>query len=75
MRHSSWTLFLVPLALPLVLLCCPGGTTVSHRSAPAVESAQEPVLQADSLAPEAASLPSLEDSGADPDSVSAEQRG
>jgi len=24
MRHSSWTLFLVPLTLPLVLLCLPG---------------------------------------------------
>jgi hypothetical protein len=24
MRHSSWTLFLVPLALPLVLLLFPG---------------------------------------------------
>jgi hypothetical protein len=24
MRHSSWTLYLVPLALPAVLLCLPG---------------------------------------------------
>jgi hypothetical protein len=24
MRHSAWTLWLVPLALPLVLLCIPG---------------------------------------------------
>jgi hypothetical protein len=24
MRHSAWTLWLVPLALPLVLVCIPG---------------------------------------------------
>ena len=24
MRHSSWTVFMIPLALPLVLLCLPG---------------------------------------------------
>jgi hypothetical protein len=24
MRHSAWTLWLVPLALPLVLFCIPG---------------------------------------------------
>ena len=27
MRHSSWTLFLVPLALALVVMLLPGATT------------------------------------------------
>jgi hypothetical protein len=34
MRHSSWTLFLVPLALPLVFLCFPGATATIHQAAP-----------------------------------------
>lgn len=46
MRHSSWTLFLVPLALPLVLLCFPGQLKrVNQGPAPTgvvVELAQEP---------------------------------
>ena len=38
MRHSSWTLFLVPLALPLVLFCCPGATRqVDQTPTPLVE--------------------------------------
>ena len=36
MRHSSWTLFLVPLALPLVLICFP----VALKSLDSVDPAQ-----------------------------------
>jgi hypothetical protein len=35
MRHSSWTLFLVPLTLPLVLLCVPGSTQPGETPASA----------------------------------------
>ena len=31
MRHSSWTLFLVPLALALVILCMPGTLKTTSR--------------------------------------------
>lgn len=31
MRHSSWTLFLVPLALALVILCMPGVFETTSR--------------------------------------------
>ena len=38
MRHSSWTLFLVPLALPLVLFCFPGtARQVDQTPAPLAE--------------------------------------
>jgi hypothetical protein len=46
MRHSSWTLFLVPLALPLVLFCFPGAARqVDQTPAPTVE-VQEVVQEA-----------------------------
>lgn len=46
MRHSSWTLFLVPLALPLVMFCFPGAARhVNQTPAPAVE-VQEVVQEA-----------------------------
>lgn len=32
MRHSSWTLFLVPLALALVILCMPGTLKTTSRT-------------------------------------------
>ena len=35
MRHSSWTLFLIPLTLPLVLLCVPGSTNSGETPASA----------------------------------------
>jgi hypothetical protein len=34
MRHSSWTLFLVPLALPLVFLCMPGAMKSTGQTNP-----------------------------------------
>ena len=46
MRHSSWTLFLVPLALPLVLFCFPGAARqVDQTPVPPVE-VQEVVQEA-----------------------------
>ncbi len=46
MRHSSWTLFLVPLALPLVFFCFPGAARqVNQTPAPTVE-VQEVVQEA-----------------------------
>lgn len=48
MRHSAWTLWLVPLVLPLVLLCVPGSRSpVSQPPAPveAHELLQEEDLQ------------------------------
>lgn len=41
MRHSSWTPFLVPLALPLVLLCIPGAGAPVDTEAPEVQPASE----------------------------------
>ena len=43
MRHSSWTLFLVPLALLLVLLL-PGATKNTDATDPVVEARYEQVL-------------------------------
>ena len=41
MRHSSWTLFLVPLALPLVFLFLPGSMKSSvETSSPAGENSE-----------------------------------
>ena len=41
MRHSSWTLFLVPLALPLVFLCIPGSMKSTDRPDPSAGEAYE----------------------------------
>jgi hypothetical protein len=61
MRHSSWTLFLVPLALPLVLLL-PGAKTSQGPEDPPAEAEYEQVrsqsvlslqdLKASALGPE-----------------------
>ena len=44
MRHSSWTPFLVPLALPLVLLCIPASSASEDTEGPAEQPASEYVL-------------------------------
>jgi hypothetical protein len=63
MRHSSWTLFLVPLALPLVLLCFPGSLKQVNQSpaetGAAVELAQESAVP--SLTPAGATTGSLDE--------------
>ena len=41
MRHSSWTPFLVPLALPLVLLCIPGAGKPEDAEAPEEQPTSE----------------------------------
>jgi len=41
MRHSSWTLFLVPLTLPLVFLCIPGSMEPTHQADPGARDAYE----------------------------------
>ena len=46
MRHSAWTLWLVPLALPLALLCVPGAREpMDGGSEPYDWEAHELVLQ------------------------------
>ena len=52
MRHSSWTLFLVPLTLPLVLLCLPGSMRSGGNDAPAVGQAYEHLQEADPSTPD-----------------------
>ncbi len=51
MRHSSWSLFMVPLALPLVLVCVPGarGPVGGTEGAPTV---QEMTLEGVTPAPQ-----------------------
>ena len=44
MRHSTWTPFLVPLALPLVLLCIPGTSKPEDTQVPAEQPASEYLL-------------------------------
>ena len=64
MRHSSWTLFLVPLTLPLVFLCIPGSTKPTDRTDPAAGNAYES-LQEDK--PSRLEIPGLSlGSGEDP---------
>lgn len=50
MRHSSWTLFLVPLTLPLLLFCLPGsmrsGGKDPGEGGQVYERIQEPDLSA-----------------------------
>ena len=41
MRHSSWTLLLVPLALALVILCMPGTLKTTSRIDPPAEESVE----------------------------------
>jgi len=41
MRHSSWTLFLVPLALPLLFLFMPGSMKSSGHENPAAGDTYE----------------------------------
>ena len=48
MRHSSWTLFLVPLVLPLVLLLIPGARRSLDQSDSSGGTTYE---QVDELAP------------------------
>lgn len=72
MRHSAWTLWLVPLALPLVLLCIPGSMEpldsqaredrVTHEFPQTVETVPSE-LRADVLAQPA---PLSEDPSMDP---------
>jgi len=50
MRHSSWTLFLVPLALPLVFLCFPGASKPSHPAASVAAEGQELIIDQTPLA-------------------------
>ena len=68
MRHSSWTLFLVPLALPLVLLCFPGSLRQVDQSPAetgvAVELAQE--LATPSLTPPGATAGSPDETSSEP---------
>ncbi|MBT8398139.1 MAG: hypothetical protein HKO65_01980 [Gemmatimonadetes bacterium] len=45
MRHSSWTLFLVPLALALVVVLLPGATNSPERSAPGARAGYEEILE------------------------------
>ncbi len=46
MRHSSWTLFLVPLALPLVFLCMPGSMkSPGHENPSAGDPYESPRLE------------------------------
>ena len=41
MRHSSWTLFLIPLTLPAVLLCLPGARQSVDENGSAVQDAPQ----------------------------------
>ena len=52
MRHSSWTLFLVPLTLPLVLLCLPGSMKSGGTNAATIGEVYEHVLELDPSIPE-----------------------
>jgi hypothetical protein len=52
MRHSSWTLLLVPLTLPLVFLCVPGTMKPTDRSNPAAEATYESPPPEASVSPE-----------------------
>ena len=45
MRHSSWTLFLVPLTLPLALLLLPGSMNSTDRSGPAAGTGYEVIQE------------------------------
>ena len=47
MRHSSWTLFLVPLALALVVVLLPGTTTSSDLSDPTGRAGYGQLLEED----------------------------
>ncbi|MFH1763235.1 MAG: hypothetical protein ABIF09_03490 [Gemmatimonadota bacterium] len=47
MRHSSWTLFLVPLAMPLVFLCLPGSMKSTDRTGPLAGEAYESLQDGD----------------------------
>jgi len=62
MRHSSWTLFLVPLALALVVILLPGSTTSSDRSDPAGRAGYGQILEESLSRPEA---PVISSSNAD----------
>jgi len=57
MRHSSWTLFLVPLALPLVFLCIPGSMKSTDRSDPSAGKAYERLQERTPLSLEVTGLP------------------
>jgi len=52
MRHSSWTLFLVPLTLPLVFLCIPGSMKPTVRTDPAAGSAYESLQEENASRPD-----------------------
>lgn len=56
MRHSSWTLFLVPLALLPVLLL-PGATKNTDQKDPVVEARYEQVLEDGTLLLQATPTP------------------
>lgn len=72
MRHSSWTLFLVPLALPLVLICFPGALKQVNRGpaepGEAAEQVQEPAASPLNLSMAAAG-PSEDASDEKPESL------
>ena len=56
MRHSSWTLFLVPLTLPLVFLCIPGSMRSPDQSDPVAEEAYQGLHQENPSHPEVPGL-------------------
>jgi hypothetical protein len=56
MRHSSWTLFLVPLALPLVCFCFPGAMKTAEHETPASVEVQEIASDNASTLPESVAL-------------------
>ena len=55
MKHSSWTLFLVPLTLPLALLFLPRSINSADRSGPSAGTSHEVIQEL--------SLPNLEEIG------------
>ncbi len=57
MRHSSWTLFLVPLAIPLVFLCLPGSMKSTDRFGPSQGEVYESLHREDPASLDATALP------------------
>jgi len=69
MRHSSWTLFLVPLALPLVLLLLPG----ARRSLDGGNADSRPVFEHfEEQSPSPSGSPGLPATGLDQSSTDEE---
>lgn len=72
MRHSAWTLWLVPFSLPLVLLCIPGSREPLDSRGRDPRGGQEPVVTEVASRPGDPALvvlpppPGQEEPGADP---------